>query len=271
MMTKRFLGVMLLALLGISSTACAAENAWQAKIVDFVEKISAWGEPIILENTTLVPLFGLRLQTKEGEILVEATPRVVLVLEAEKFYTINLESESLPSEITTEEIYNALLISAQKYLANNDFEKARALLEKNISMFPEKAESYALLGKVFFKLYQNTPDSLEKEEYGVRAFVEFARALDIDHQNQEALLARARARLEVPEPLGSPELAIEDLSQVIQQNPDRPEAYILLGKAYLALNDPERAKINFQKALELAPENAEAKEALAQIEKNPQN
>ncbi len=269
MTVKRILETtILIALLAISSTACAVENDFQEKIVDVVERVSAWGEPITLGDKTLIPLFGLRLQTEPGKILVETIPQAVLVLEAEKYYTISLKNEHPPFAIPPEEIYNALLISAQKHLASNDLEKARTLLEKNISMFPERAENHALLGKVLFTLYKKTPDSLKKEEYGVRAFMEFAKALDIEPQNQEALLARARARLEVPEPLGSPELALEDLSRVIQQNPEQPEAYVLLGKAYLALNHSEKAKNSFQKALELDPENPEAQKGLAQIEEN---
>lgn len=255
----------------IFGTAWAVETDFQEKIVEVVESISAWGEPIRLDGKTLVPIFGLRLQSRAGEILVETIPQAVLVLEAERSYTLSLKSEYLPPEIPVEEVYNALVISAQKYLAGDDLEKARALLERTTALFPERAESHALLGKVLFALYQRTPDSPEREEYGIRAFMEFAKALDINPQNQEALLARARARLEVPEPLGSPELAIDDLSQVIQQNPERPEAYVLLGKAYLALNDLEKAKANFQRALELAPEDPEAQEGLAQIEENLQN
>ncbi|MCD6156105.1 MAG: tetratricopeptide repeat protein [Candidatus Atribacteria bacterium] len=269
MIAKRFLETaVLMVLLVISSVACAAESNFQEKIVDAIEKVSAWGEPIMLEDKTLIPIFGLRLQAGPEKVLVETIPQAVLVLEPEKHYTINLENEHPFFEIPPEDIYKALLISAQKHLANNDLEKAKTLLEKNISVFPEKAENHALLGKALFALYKKTPESFKKEEYGIRAFMEFAKALELDPQNQEALLARARARLEVPEPLGSPELALEDLSRVIQQNPGQPEAYVLLGKAYLALNRPEKAKINFHKALELDPENPEAREGLAQIEEN---
>ena len=60
---------------------------------------------------------------------------------------------------------------------------------------------------------------------------------------------------------GFPELAMQAAAFVIQNAPDRPEGYLLSGKACLAMGEPELAKEDFSDALAKAEASSEYKDA----------
>ncbi len=77
--------------------------------------------------------------------------------------------------------------------------------------------------------------------------------------NMTALLCRAAAYLSV----GAPDKALPDLEQVTQRAPTQAQAFLLLGRAYLAQNNAARAIDAYQQALVLNSEWPDAYTELA--------
>lgn len=61
---------------------------------------------------------------------------------------------------------------------------------------------------------------------------------------------------------GKPDEAIQHYEQAAAKAPEQPETYVNMGYAYLDKGDRPSAEKNFRKALEIDPENAEAKSGL---------
>jgi tetratricopeptide (TPR) repeat protein len=246
------------------------------------------GKPVIIGELTIIPVvktnvlsFGSdknsSLQMIFGGISLE--PVAILVVKDGIFQIYNIGEpdagvgeifETIPglipqTQTLSENAKQELIKKGRESLQKKDFEKARQIFEDLLKNSPELADAHALLGQALGELAQSTADLNKKIQYGMEAFREFARALEIEPDNPYALVARGYARLMVPPPLGGVDMAIEDFNLVINKHPEFIDAYIGLAEAYGRKSDQEKAKEFFNKVLELDPENVQAKEGLSRL------
>ncbi|MBP8933289.1 MAG: tetratricopeptide repeat protein [Candidatus Atribacteria bacterium] len=170
-----------------------------------------------------------------------------------------------PEQVLSESAKQELIDKGKESLKNQDFEKAKQIFEDLLQKSPELADVHALLGQTLGELAQSTADLNQKIQYGMEAFREFARALEIEPDNPYALVARGYARLIVPPPLGGADMAIEDFNLVINKHPEFVDAYLGLAEAYVRKGEKEKAKEYFNKVLELNPGNSKAIEGLSRL------
>ena len=224
------------------------------------------GKPVIIGELTIIPVvktnvlsFGSDKNSSFQMIFggISLEPVAILVAKDGIFQIYNIgEPDAGVGEIF--ETIPGLLPQTQTLSEN-----AKQIFEDLLKNNPEVADAHALLGQALGELAQSTADLNKKIQYGMEAFREFARALEIEPDNPYALVARGYARLMVPPPLGGVDMAIEDFNLVINKHPEFIDAYIGLAEAYGRKGDQEKAKEFFNKVLELDPENVQAKEGLS--------
>ena len=128
--------------------------------------------------------------------------------------------------------------------------EAEPLLNEALAKSPGAIATYKESARV--KLAQNRPE----EALGDAAT---AAALADHDQEAKALVKEATVGRALSY-LGTDRagLAIPDLQNLIQQEPDLVIAYVGLARAYITMRQPDKAQPQLEKALELDPENAEA-------------
>jgi len=246
------------------------------------------GKPVIIGELTIIPVvktnvlsFGSDKNSSFQMIFggISLEPVAILVVKDGIFQIYNIGEpdagvgeifETIPgllpqTQTLSENAKQELIKKGRESLQKKDFEKARQIFEDLLKNSPELADAHALLGQALGELAQSTADLNKKIQYGMEAFREFARALEIEPDNPYALVARGYARLMVPPPLGGVDMAIEDFNLVINKHPEFIDAYIGLAEAYSKKGDQEKAKEYFNKVLELDPENVQAKEGLSRL------
>lgn len=246
------------------------------------------GKPVIIGELTIIPVvktnvlsFGSDKNSSFQMIFggISLEPVAILVVKDGIFQIYNIGEpdasvgeifETIPgllpqTQTLSENAKQELIKKGRESLQKKDFEKARQIFEDLLKNSPELADAHALLGQALGELAQSTADLNKKIQYGMEAFREFARALEIEPDNPYALVARGYARLMVPPPLGGVDMAIEDFNLVINKHPEFIDAYIGLAEAYGRKSDQEKAKEFFNKVLELDPENVQAKEGLSRL------
>ncbi|MCX6088948.1 MAG: tetratricopeptide repeat protein, partial [Candidatus Atribacteria bacterium] len=177
----------------------------------------------------------------------------------------NLPVQTPVKKALPDEKIKELLEKGKESLKNKKFDDARKTFEGIIQTNPDLSDAHALLGQALGELAQTSNDLNQKIRFGMEAFQEFAKALEINPDNPYALVARGYARMVIPPPLGGMDLALEDFSKAVASNPQMVEGYSGLGEAYLKKGDKGKAKESFKKVLELDPKNKRAKEALNKI------
>jgi tetratricopeptide (TPR) repeat protein len=246
------------------------------------------GKPVIIGELTIIPVvktnvlsFGSDKNSSFQMIFggISLEPVAILVVKDGIFQIYNIGEpdagvgeifETIPgllpqTQTLSEGAKQELIKKGRESLQKKDFENAKQIFEDLLKNNPEVADAHALLGQALGELAQSTADLNKKIQYGMEAFREFARALEIEPDNPYALVARGYARLMVPPPLGGVDAAIEDFNLVINNHPEFIDAYIGLAEAYSKKGDQEKAKEYFNKVLELDPENVQAKEGLSRL------
>lgn len=246
------------------------------------------GKPVIIGELTIIPVvktnvlsFGSDKNSSFQMIFggISLEPVAILVVKDGIFQIYNIGEpdasvgeifETIPgllpqTQTLSEGAKQELIKKGRESLQKKDFENAKQIFEDLLKNNPEVADAHALLGQALGELAQSTADLNKKIQYGMEAFREFARALEIEPDNPYALVARGYARLMVPPPLGGVDMAIEDFNLVINKHPEFIDAYIGLAEAYGRKSDQEKAKEFFNKVLELDPENVQAKEGLSRL------
>jgi tetratricopeptide (TPR) repeat protein len=128
--------------------------------------------------------------------------------------------------------------------------EAEPLLAKAIDTTPGAVEAYKEMARV--KLAQGRAGE-------ALADANLAAAMAENDPDAQALVVEvkvARALQEVAE--GQPDLGVQDLTQLRDQNPSSSAVRLGLAKAQIARRDPAAAIAELQKAVELDPKNAEA-------------
>jgi uncharacterized spore protein YtfJ len=281
-----FMVILIWLVMSLSVWAVESIDSEITRITSALKGEYTLGKPVIIGELTIIPVvktnvlsFGSdknsSLQMIFGGISLE--PVAILVVKDGIFQIYNIGEpdagvgeifETIPglipqTQTLSENAKQELIKKGRESLQKKDFEKARQIFEDLLKNSPELADAHALLGQALGELAQSTADLNKKIQYGMEAFREFARALEIEPDNPYALVARGYARLMVPPPLGGVDMAIEDFNLVINKHPEFIDAYIGLAEAYGRKGDQEKAKEFFNKVLELDPENVQAKEGLS--------
>ncbi|MGD8623382.1 MAG: tetratricopeptide repeat protein [Anaerolineae bacterium] len=143
---------------------------------------------------------------------------------------------------------------AELYEQTGDLDAAADAYERAIKLAPENAALRARLGAI----YHQRADS-------ERARAAYEQAAQIDDQDPVVLMELARLRLAE----GQVGEAVDLLQRVVKQKPLDAEAHLLLGHAYLRLEQPKRARHHYEYAQDYAPPGSqmlhEAEEGIIQL------
>ena len=281
-----FMVILIWLVMSLSVWAVESIDSEITRITSALKGEYTLGKPVIIGELTIIPVvktnvlsFGSDKNSSFQMIFggISLEPVAILVAKDGIFQIYNIGEpdagvgeifETIPgllpqTQTLSENAKQELIKKGRESLQKKDFEKARQIFEDLLKNSPELADAHALLGQALGELAQSTADLNKKIQYGMEAFREFARALEIEPDNPYALVARGYARLMVPPPLGGVDMAIEDFNLVINKHPEFIDAYIGLAEAYGRKSDQEKAKEFFNKVLELDPENVQAKEGLS--------
>ncbi len=283
-----FMVILIWLVMSLSVWAVESIDSEITRITSALKGEYTLGKPVIIGELTIIPVvktnvlsFGSDKNSSFQMIFggISLEPVAILVVKDGIFQIYNIGEpdagvgeifETIPgllpqTQTLSEGAKQELIKKGRESLQKKDFEKARQIFEDLLKNSPELADAHALLGQALGELAQSTADLNKKIQYGMEAFREFARALEIEPDNPYALVARGYARLMVPPPLGGVDMAIEDFNLVINKHPEFIDAYIGLAEAYSKKGDQEKAKEYFNKVLELDPENVQAKEGLSRL------
>jgi tetratricopeptide (TPR) repeat protein len=143
---------------------------------------------------------------------------------------------------------------AELYEQAGDLDAAAATYERAIELAPDSAALRARLGAIY---HQRADSERAREAY--------EQAAQIDDQDPVVLVELARLRMAEAQ---APE-AIELLQRVVKQKPLHAEAHLLLGHAYLSLEQPRHARHHYEYARDYAPPGSqilhEAEEGIVQL------
>ncbi|MFQ5614033.1 MAG: tetratricopeptide repeat protein, partial [Anaerolineae bacterium] len=132
--------------------------------------------------------------------------------------------------------------------------RALALYREMIDIAPDKAEGYALAGRVLF----------EEGRYE-QALTLFQQAVARDSKGTRWILARLGQTYAA---LNNWPKASEAYEQAIQVDPTYPPGFVLLGDAQCQLGHPAQARASYEQANALGFEGARARRAAAHIAQN---
>jgi cellulose synthase operon protein C len=163
--------------------------------------------------------------------------------EAEKSFAMALDKDPASSD--------ALSGLMNTYVAQNQYDKAIAAARAQIAKAPGNSNFYDLLGTALFQ---------GKKDF---AGAEFAlqRAVNLDKNNTDA--AEKLGKVEIQQ--GHPDQALALYQQSIKDNPGEIRFYLLCGALYESQHDWDHAKIMYQQALSLQPDQAVASNNLAYV------
>jgi tetratricopeptide (TPR) repeat protein len=283
-----FMVILIWLVMSLSVWAVESIDSEITRITSALKGEYTLGKPVIIGELTIIPVvktnvlsFGSDKNSSFQMIFggISLEPVAILVVKDGIFQIYNIGEpdagvgeifETIPgllpqTQTLSEGAKQELIKKGRESLQKKDFENAKQIFEDLLKNNPEVADAHALLGQALGELAQSTADLNKKIQYGMEAFREFARALEIEPDNPYALVARGYARLMVPPPLGGVDAAIEDFNLVINNHPEFIDAYIGLAEAYSKKGDQEKAKEYFNKVLELDPENVQAKEGLSRL------
>jgi len=137
---------------------------------------------------------------------------------------------------------------AQSLLAQGDAEKARRQLEEARALLPKDGEVLLALGEVFLAL--GNPG---------RAAGEFEAAAFFAKDDLRPKEGLARANLA----RGNISAALKTYEELLRQAPQDLALHLGYGQALIAAKRPDKAAAEFNLCLQLDPENADARQALA--------
>jgi serine/threonine protein kinase/tetratricopeptide (TPR) repeat protein len=142
------------------------------------------------------------------------------------------------------------------HVEQGEYEEAVRDLKRSLELAPADAQAHGMLGQ-----------ALARQGLTNLAIAEYERALDLDPDLYLLHLSMARAYAQA----GRHERAVESfrkfLARVGNQEKTRMlgEAYVDMGRSYLANNNPARAAEVFQAALQRNPRDARALHGLAEV------
>jgi len=295
--------VLVLAGLASSQTSLPLEQPLRNfdKLVSHLKSAAVVGSPITAEGTVVIPFakikFGLggggAMMAYGGGMGGKAIPQGVLIIEGENARVeLFPEEDKKPSFLMemlpvllqmlpdimgpktpgapakTGEAPAALpkdasLETVKKLMGDQKFAEALEMADGLLAKEPNNADLHAWKGHAMGSLAQGNPANMIK--YGMGAMQEYETALKLDPQNAEGHFGRGMVRLQAPSGFGGDlDGAIQDFEAAGAKKP-YPEALFYQGEVYKKKGLPDKAKAAYEKALQLRPDFAEAKKALAEL------
>ncbi|MFZ9154306.1 MAG: tetratricopeptide repeat protein [Polynucleobacter sp.] len=190
---------------------------------------------------------ALLLRPQYGEVLFEKA----LVLERMDRLTLALESYEAALQVFPEQAFIWCNRSGVLFKLHR-FEEALISIDQAIKYMPEVA-----------MFYFNRGNTLSELGFFENALIAFDHALKLDPKNADVRNNRANTRMEV----GDIDGAIADFQEMIVDMPLDPRGYNGCGLGLLELHDYKNAVLQYEKAVHLKPDFADAKHnrALARL------
>ncbi len=146
----------------------------------------------------------------------------------------------------------ALEARAGILIGQGKFDPAIADLNKAISLDAKSSAAYNNRGMAY----------LGKKEYP-KALADFTKAVELDPMDPKSYSARGTAYITS----GDPVRALADLNKAIELDPKLTVALLNRGTLYAGKGEKAKAKADFQAVLAIIPDNQQAKDQLAALEK----
>lgn len=152
-----------------------------------------------------------------------------------------------------------------KNLAKNAAEAGIKAAERATTLRPDSSEFQRVLGTLCGQVIP--ANVLSGLRYGKCAQDAVTKAIKLDPKSSMAYVSRGVGNYYLPPALGGgPELAIKDFEKAIQLKPDNSEAYLWLGIALRKVNRNAQARKALSRSVELNPRRIWARQ---QLEKTP--
>jgi tetratricopeptide (TPR) repeat protein len=169
---------------------------------------------------------------------------------------------------------------AENYQKSDKPDQAAKVMEEAIGKYPDNSTAHSYFGLYLGMQAGRTTDFMEAGRLVGKAFEMLDKAVSLDPQNPIARYHRGVLSVNVPKFLGKMETGIQDLGSLIE-TPDKVSEDILvsaceqLAQVYEKEEEREKAKLAWEKVIELAPGTDLAKKAEKSIaklseEKQPQ-
>lgn len=164
---------------------------------------------------------------------------------------------------------------AEDYQKSGKLEQALKAMEEAVEKHPDDPAAYSYLGLYLGMQAGKTSDFMEAGRLVGRSFEMLDKAVSLDPHNPFARYHRGLMGVNVPKFLGKLESGIKDLESLIdisEQSPDKVSgdmlvsAYDMLGQGYQKNKEKQKAKLAWEKVIELAPGTDLAKKAEGNIE-----
>jgi cellulose synthase operon protein C len=137
------------------------------------------------------------------------------------------------------------------YLIQKELDRAVATAREHVAKYPKNAAFHIMLGQLLLDQKKDLP----------AAETEFKQAADLDKNNSQALIQMGA----VMSLSGDPDQALQVFLDGEKTNPKEVTFYILAGGIYENKQDWDHAKQQYQKALEVQPDNPLASNNLAYV------
>jgi len=164
---------------------------------------------------------------------------------------------------------------AEDFQKSGELGQAVEVIESAIKKYPDSSTAHSYLGLYLGMQAGESKDYMEAGRLIGLSYEMLDKAVSLEPQNPIALFHRGLMGVNVPEFLGKLEGGIRDLESVIkmyEQSPDKVSeertvsAYDLLAQGYLKKKEKEKAKLTWEKVIELAPGTSLAENAEKNIE-----
>ena len=183
-------------------------------------------------------LLGMALSPQQPE---QALPLLMEAAQKDASYTAQVQTlrSGLGLAANASDPAYGWLMIGRSLASINQWDLAVEAFQRCVELSPQYAEAWAFLGEARYHL-----DGTGKTELD--------RAVELNPQSPvvRALLALYWRRL------GEPDKALPYLEAIAQQEPEEPTWQVEIGNTLVEFGDLETAQAAFQKAIELAPNNA---------------
>lgn len=150
------------------------------------------------------------------------------------------------------QFFEAELLLGTAYMDRRDWQQAEMALSRALELKPDDPAATLALGEVFWR--QKRLDQAERT---------LLDGLRMDEKNWHGHFTLARLYWEREEVMK----AAPEIGRTLQLKPDFAEAHVLAGNILLRLNQPQRALVEYQEYLRLAPKGEYAGEARDLVDK----
>lgn len=179
---------------------------------------------------------------------------------------INKLEEALKNEQSNPLIYRYL---GEAYLRNDNLDKAIDVLRKGVKLSPKSADMHYYLGeslriKMERVSWLHLPSKMSS---GEESWNELKEAIRLDPEHFDAHFSLGFMYHYSPKFYKKMDDAISEFQMALKIKPDSVKAHYWLGEAYYKKGEKNLAITQWEKTLQLDPENKEAKESLARIKK----